>query len=376
MEPKNILVGVCGGVASYKALDVVSALRKQGNRMRVILFIVFFFSSLSAFCQHTPRLWDFTVIVSDKTSKRLQDVGYIITYYENKDGKWSKQRLEGVTDASGSFSFKKKSLHMLSVSLRKDGYFSAGMRPELSQLVIEDGRWLPEGALFEVKMVEKEGERPLMAKQMDPAAQQTLIPHENEPIGYDLMKGDWVEPFGKGKINDLVFQARKTESAQGPLYAFVEYHVMAEGKGNGLIQVYNPKKGLVKNTLKLKLGTTAPDKGYKSKFEFVHAMGKGAEKYEKEPKDTAWDGKTLRDQADGYWVRIRSEVDPKTGEIISAHYGKIVSPFRIFSTRDGKLEVRFDYQISPDPNNRSVVWDRETTLIPGYTLPSWGARYY
>ncbi len=36
-EPKRILVGVCGGIAAYKALDVVSALRKQGHHLQVIL---------------------------------------------------------------------------------------------------------------------------------------------------------------------------------------------------------------------------------------------------------------------------------------------------------------------------------------------------
>lgn len=37
MDPKNILVGVCGGVAAYKALDVVSALRKEGHAVRVVM---------------------------------------------------------------------------------------------------------------------------------------------------------------------------------------------------------------------------------------------------------------------------------------------------------------------------------------------------
>lgn len=37
MNPRKILVGVCGGVAAYKALDVVSSLRKQGHVVRVVL---------------------------------------------------------------------------------------------------------------------------------------------------------------------------------------------------------------------------------------------------------------------------------------------------------------------------------------------------
>lgn len=35
--PKTILVGVCGGVAAYKALDVVSGLRKRGHEVRVVM---------------------------------------------------------------------------------------------------------------------------------------------------------------------------------------------------------------------------------------------------------------------------------------------------------------------------------------------------
>jgi phosphopantothenoylcysteine decarboxylase/phosphopantothenate--cysteine ligase len=37
MNPKNILVAVSGGVAAYKALDVVSAFRKQGHSVRVVM---------------------------------------------------------------------------------------------------------------------------------------------------------------------------------------------------------------------------------------------------------------------------------------------------------------------------------------------------
>ncbi len=37
MSEKTILVGISGGVAAYKALDVVSALRKQGHRVHVVM---------------------------------------------------------------------------------------------------------------------------------------------------------------------------------------------------------------------------------------------------------------------------------------------------------------------------------------------------
>ena len=34
---------------------------------------------------------------------------------------------------------------------------------------------------------------------------ETKIPVTNTPCGYDLMVGDWVVPYGKGKIGDFVF---------------------------------------------------------------------------------------------------------------------------------------------------------------------------
>lgn len=37
MKPRNILIGISGGVAAYKALDVVSTLRKQGHHLRVVM---------------------------------------------------------------------------------------------------------------------------------------------------------------------------------------------------------------------------------------------------------------------------------------------------------------------------------------------------
>lgn len=37
MKPKTVLVGICGGIAAYKALDVVKGLAKQGHQVRVIM---------------------------------------------------------------------------------------------------------------------------------------------------------------------------------------------------------------------------------------------------------------------------------------------------------------------------------------------------
>ncbi len=37
MNRKTVLVGVCGGVAAYKALDVISGLRKDGHEVRVVV---------------------------------------------------------------------------------------------------------------------------------------------------------------------------------------------------------------------------------------------------------------------------------------------------------------------------------------------------
>jgi len=264
---------------------------------------------------------------------------------------------------------------MLHVSLVKEGYFSAGISPELPDLYIADNLWLPENTSFEVQMVKKEGMRPLIVKQMDQVGPKTLLPKENISIGYDLMQGDWVEPWGSGETPDLFFNARKVFNKERTNSRAVFYEVTTNGLENGLIQV-KKQKGFVRNASRLKLGKTAPAEGYQNKFEFVQATGIGEEKLKDDPRDTAWDGKRLIDQAEGYWLRIRSKRDPDTGELISAHYGKIVSPIIVYLNREGKFVVRFDYQISPDPNNRSVVWDRETTLIPGYKLPSWGARYY
>ena len=37
LRDKNIVLGVTGGIAVYKACDLVSRLKKQGARVRVVL---------------------------------------------------------------------------------------------------------------------------------------------------------------------------------------------------------------------------------------------------------------------------------------------------------------------------------------------------
>jgi hypothetical protein len=337
----------------------------------LLVFHLLFFQF--AYSQHSIVNWNLSISVVDEMNNPIPEANYAVSYYAKEGNSWTRKHLQKKSDQNGNIHVKMESLSFFSVGIGKEGYYPAILKPEIERI---DDVWVPVRDTFEIVLLKKLKSQPMYAKFNSSDRKKTFLPKQNEAVGYDLLVGDWVNPLGKGEVADLFFKASTVELEEGEAFPGVQYTVFTKGKGNGLIQVVDAFGDLPYEIKNLKLGQKAPLEGYEPRLDFVHALGKGADKMKGNLKDTAWDGINLTDKADGYWIRIRSKFDPNTGKATSAFYGKITSPIRVRPGRDGKLYVSFDYQISSEPNNCSVVWDRKTTLIPGYTLPPAGARYH
>jgi hypothetical protein len=162
----------------------------------------------------------------------------------------------------------------------------------------------------------------------------THVPDLDKPIGFDLMVGDWVGPYGKGINADIFFTGHfdkhdnsesdfaLTVSFPNPADGLQEFTVPDAEKGSGLHSSHE-----------------APADGYQSQWvQFDNRKSKTPIK-------------TNRDPHRNYYFRVRTKVDDR-GNIVSTHYGKIYGDF-----------MQFSYYLNPTPNDRNVEFDPSKNLI-------------
>ncbi len=149
----------------------------------------------------------------------------------------------------------------------------------------------------------------MYAKQID----SIRFPEFNKAIGYDLMLGDWVAPYGKGVTVDFLFTENHADAKSG--YTFT-------------ISFPNPGDGIQGLTRDWSLGVSgllssqqAPMDGYQTKY----------------------DQTQMPNPNRIYYFRVRTTIDDR-GAVVSAHYGKIYGDF-----------MQFKYYLNPTPNDRDRV---------------------
>lgn len=184
---------------------------------------------------------------------------------------------------------------------------------------------------------------PMYAKRVE-----VKIPEFNQPIGYDLVQGDWVAPFGKGQISDLIFEADRkvvsNEDYDGTLT------LRFSNEGDGLVEHVIPRP----DPPGLRLPYSAPDDGYvssKTWEESRHTSGSG-------------NGKIISTASNrmNYFIRVRTVRDQE-GRIVSALYGKIHGDFRWFiGARAPKSGLAFTYYLNPD-GTRNIEYDPKRNLL-------------
>lgn len=171
---------------------------------------------------------------------------------------------------------------------------------------------------------------------------------------YDLLKNDWLPPFGKGQTADIAFASKRTDLGFEPYEypsgirtnAFYRYDVQVGfvGDGNGMKEFSPPKEAGIKLRM-------APETGY-------------------EPMRAYWTGRFSRTDYNAnssedrcYFFRIRTEFDG-LGKVKSAIYGKIYGDFKFIGKKNGIKGVSFLYYLNPIPNDRNLEWDMKHNLCP------------
>jgi hypothetical protein len=167
---------------------------------------------------------------------------------------------------------------------------------------------------------------PMYAKSLE-----TKIPEFDKPVGYDLEKGDWVKPYGKGEISDFIFQLsgyyKGMRDREGKLT------ITFSNKNDG-IQEYMFKDLLrSKPTSQYPWPHLAPESGYQNKLELLQ--------YCKQE-----EVKSILVTGLNYIYRVRTVTDDK-GNITAAKYGKIYGNIT-FGYEIENTYLKFIYYFNPD----------------------------
>jgi hypothetical protein len=282
----------------------------------------------------TPHEWKATLKVVDENDRPVSGaevwVAYNVAREPGQTKDWDK--VAGLTDTNGIFT----TSHVdRSVSLgfhaQKAGYYSTWMQYSLGFSSVNDPvLWNPTATLILKRIIRP---IPMFAKWVDKPP-----PVSNEPIGYDLMAGDWVAPHGKGLQTDLIFEAAVEKRTGGG--SDYKLTVSFPSSGDG-IQEFRAPPLPVDEGSDFRSPHQAPADGYRPQWVQARSRRSG------EPTISN------RDDSRNYFFRVRTVID-ENGNVKSALYGKIYGDF-----------MRFRYYLNPEPNSRNVEFDPKQNLLKG-----------
>ena len=310
---------------------------------------------------HTLRI---TARILTEDGKPLENADVHVAIENFNDFKDNSNDIRGKTDKDGKFSAEGVGRPQAIIIASHDGYYwsrkAYGTWDKFEE-ARKTGKYIPWDPVIELTL-KKVGKPIPMIVRLSESDHKKVTPAPGKEAGFDLFENDWVSPQGKGKKSDLLITLN------------LETDGKEDNSVTSVIRFGNPDDGLIPiMELKhpeshLKYPPLADENGYNLKI--IHPVypivGKRDNAAAKEPV--------------GYVFRIRTQKDKATGNIISANYGKIitppahynenVNPFLVYpyTWRDNKRILvpwlDFSCYLNPTPNDRNIEYDQHNNLAP------------
>ena len=243
----------------------------------------------------------------------------------------------GLTDTGGIFSVSGKTAGRVVIVVKKDAYYPNYCEYRLTD--VADGKWQPWDATVTQVLRMVKNPIAMFAKHVE-----TTMPASEQPVGYDLIVGDWIAPYGKGIHGDLLFKVTRRR-----LNSFMDFDASLS------MTFANPMDGCRRREGNSFGGSrfvwlyNAPEEGY----EGVPEMGVGY---------SQGNGYYRTNENAACYVRVRT-VTNEQGSVVSSYYGKIPGPIA-FDIRDTPTcWLQFTYYLNPTPNDRNMEFDPTRNLF-------------
>lgn len=299
----------------------------------LICGILIVLTSKFAFGQARPGAYPWSI-----TFKILDDAGQPVASAKVQVGYMQTNQIDGLTDSNGVFvATHTDRTFALGFVVKKEGYYPDYYHYELFKPGQLDDQKVAANRNATFTLTIKRIIRPISmyAKHIEGGP-----PVFNQPIGYDLMVGDWVGPYGKGIATDIIFNGELNQKAKNDFD--YKLTVSFTKTGDGIQDFSIPTDDLHSPISQLRSMQDAPTNGYQNQI--VRTMSRHPGIGTKED---------MNNPDRNYYFRVRTVIDDR-GNLVSAHYGKIYGDF-----------MNFSYYLNPTPNSRNVEFDPKQNLIHG-----------
>ena len=252
------------------------------------------------------------------------------------------------TDEKGIVAIDVRTATDVGFLFNKDGYYGSRMHYSVADggAIIEDGYWQPNPIKETVVLKRIRNPVPMYVKAVN-----EKVPVYGQAVGYDLMAGDWVAPYGKGSVADFIFNVTG------------EYKSFHERETRMAVTFSNAKDG-IQSFKSLPLhneeplgsvfwsGYEAPINGYESVYEYERIS----------TQDGSRDKNVFQRKDLNYYYRVRAQVD-SSGNVEKAMYGKIYRDFFCYYDHfKNEIKVQFWYYLNPD-GTRNMEADTKKNLF-------------
>lgn len=282
-----------------------------------------------------------TLLVVDEYEVPLEGVDVGLGFSSPKKDGWGSKSsgTRGLTDENGLFTGSGSTEQILRYGAKHSGYYPS--RYKFTAFTGISGmlgfrKWQPWNPTLKVVLKKIKKPIPMYAYDTD----WNEIPKNNEFIGYDLVKHDWVSPYGKGVTSDFLFRLDKDirSNQEYDAYLTLKFSDPLDGLQSVLV---GKEQGSA-----YRLGYEAPESGYLNLLK--------QHKYSRKNKSLPM---IFKDNQN-YYFRIRSN-----GDTESALYGKIHGniEFSRFGYSNGA--IRFTYYLNPTRGDRNVEFDPKRNLF-------------
>lgn len=271
---------------------------------------------------------------------------------------------EQLTDANGFCEFKgKTNIGKCGCGVDKQGtkyYAGAGRGFQFSSKDLF-GTWQPDNLVATIRLTRVEHPIPLWVKRVGCLDRiRSEAGHwngTNMVFRYDLIKGDYLPPDGKGEMTDVVVESMITHLAVTNVYRQTKFFyditnvISFPGEGNGVVPIF----ATFGDGIRLRVAHT-------NDYEQTIVMKCGMRKDVDGPNVF---GKYYSESNPErcYCFRIRSRHDAN-GNLVKAYYGKIYGDFMISGTLENGSNVEFLYYLNPTSLDRNLEWDMKNNLCP------------
>ncbi|QBG49020.1 hypothetical protein EGM51_17030 [Verrucomicrobia bacterium S94] len=164
------------------------------------------------------------------------------------------------------------------------------------------------------------------------------IPEYNTPIGLDLERGDWVQPYGNGVVSDMLIEIIPLNPPEKGSQCRITFPNERDGIQEHKFQWPSSE---------FKWPYLAPTNGYSNVLEKFYVLNL--------PKIASAPKHTLKKERN---CIIRTRTKDDEGQIISACYGYFEGEIMFLP----KGEFSFSYHFNPVPNERSLEYNGENIL--------------